>query len=104
MRIAVLARPNRKNNAERLVEAAIRRGHKAEIIDYTECYCNVEKKNPQIFYRGEELPKFDAIIPRISIDSQSYGSVIIRQFEVMNTFSTTSSLAFIRARDKLRSM
>jgi ribosomal protein S6--L-glutamate ligase len=104
MRIAVLARPNRKNNAERLVKAAIKRGHKAELIDYTECYCNVEKKNPQIFYRGKELAKFDAIIPRISIDSQSYGSVIIRQFEVMNTFTTTTSLAFIRARDKLRSM
>lgn len=104
MRIAILARPNRKNNAERLLEAAIVRGHDAQIIDYTECYCNVEKNKPQIYYRGEELPKFDAIIPRISIDSQSYGSVIIRQFEIMNTITTTSSLAFIRARDKLRSM
>jgi ribosomal protein S6--L-glutamate ligase len=104
MKIAILARPNRKNGAERLMKAAIARGHEAQIIDYTECYCNVEKSKPQIFYRGEQLPKFDAIIPRISIDSQSYGSVIIRQFEMMNTFTTTGSLAFIRARDKLRSM
>src|SRR4051812_20465812 len=104
MKIAILARPNRKNGAERLLEAAISRGHTAEIIDYTECYCNVEKNNPQIFYRGQALPEFDAIIPRISIDTQSYGSVVIRQFEMMNTFTTTGSLAFIRARDKLRSM
>ena len=104
MNIAILARPNRKNGAERLVEAAKARGHKAQIIDYTECYCNVEKNNPQIYYRGEALPKFDAIIPRISIDSQSYGSVVIRQFEMMKTFTTTGSLAFLRARDKLRSM
>ncbi len=104
MRIAILARPNRKNGAERLVQAAKKRGHKAQIIDYTECYCNVEKNNPQIYYHGEALPKFDAIIPRISIESQSYGSVIIRQFEMMNTFTTTGSLAFLRARDKLRSM
>jgi ribosomal protein S6--L-glutamate ligase len=104
MKIAILARPNRKNGAERLMKAAVARGHEAQIIDYTECYCNVEKSKPQIFYRGEQLPKFDAIIPRISIDSQSYGSVIIRQFEMMNTFTTTGSLAFIRARDKLRSM
>lgn len=104
MRIAILARPNRKNGAERLLKAAVARGHGTEIIDYTECYCNVEKSKPQIYYRGELLPKFDAIIPRISIDSQSYGSVIIRQFEMMNTFTTTGSLAFIRARDKLRSM
>jgi ribosomal protein S6--L-glutamate ligase len=104
MKIAILARPNRKNGAERLLQAAIARGHQAEIIDYTECYCNIEKNKPQIFYKGEPLARFDAIIPRISIDSQSYGSVVIRQFEMMSTFTTTGSLAFIRARDKLRSM
>ena len=104
MKIAILARPNRKNGAERLRQAAKARGHTARIIDYTQCYCNVEKNNPQISYKGKSLPKFDAIIPRISIDSQSYGSAVIRQFEMMNTFTTTGSLAFIRARDKLRSM
>jgi ribosomal protein S6--L-glutamate ligase len=104
MKIAILARPNRKNGAERLMEAAIGRDHNAKIIDYTECYCTIEKGEAKIYYRGEPLPKFDAIIPRISIDSQSYGSVVIRQFEMMDTFTTTGSLAFIRARDKLRSM
>ncbi len=104
MNIAILARPNRKNGAERLVAAAIARGHTTQIVDYTECYCNIEKNKPAIFYRGEELPRFDAIIPRISVASQSYGSVVIRQFEMMKTFTTTGSLAFIRARDKLRSM
>lgn len=104
MKIAILARPNRKNGAERLMEAAIKRGHEAMIIDYTECYCNVQKNNPEIYYKGEKLLHFDAIIPRISISSQSYGSVVIRQFEMMSTFTTTGSLAFIRARDKLRSM
>lgn len=104
MKIAILSRPNRKNGADRLMQAALDRGHEVEIIDYTQCYCNIEKSKPQIYYNGEILPKFDAIIPRISIASQSYGSVVIRQFEMMNTFTTTGSLAFLRARDKLRSM
>lgn len=104
MRIAILTRPNRKNGADRLIAAAKKRGHKAQIIDYTKCYCNVEKGKPQIYYNGKPLPQFDAIIPRISIASQSYGSAIIRQFEMMNIFTTTGSLAFLRARDKLRSM
>lgn len=104
MKIAILSRPNRKNGADRLLEAAIKHGHEAQIVDYTQCYCNIEKSKPQIFYQGEILPTFDAIIPRISIASQSYGSAIIRQFEMMNTFTTTGSLAFLRARDKLRSM
>lgn len=104
MNIAILARPNRKNGAERLMQAAKKRGHKARIIDYTKCYCNIEKSKPQIFYNGKPLPHFDAVIPRISISSQSYGSVVIRQFEMMGVFTTTGSLAFLRARDKLRSM
>src|SRR3989344_2328487 len=104
MRIAILSRPNRKNGSKRLLLAARKHGHKAQIIDYTKCYCNVEKSKPQIFYNGKPLPHFDAIIPRISISSQSYGSAIIRQFEMMNVFTATGSLAFLRARDKLRSM
>lgn len=104
MRIAILSRPNRKNGADRLFQAAKKRGHKAQVIDYTKCYCNVEKNKPQIFYKGKPLPHFDAIIPRISISSQSYGSAIVRQFEMMNVFTATGSLAFLRARDKLRSM
>ncbi len=104
MKIAILSRPNRKNSSQRLIEAAQARGHEAVIIDYTKCYCNVEKNNPQIYYLNKPLTGIDAVIPRISISSQSYGSIIIRQFEMMNIFSTTGSLAFLRARDKLRSM
>lgn len=104
MKIAILSRPNRKNSSQRLLEAAQARGHEAFIVDYTKCYCNIEKNNPQIFYQNQPLTGIDAIIPRISISSQSYGSIIIRQFEMMNVFSTSGSLAFLRARDKLRSM
>lgn len=104
MKIAILSRPNRKNSSQRLLEAARARGHEAVLIDYTKCYCNIEKNNPQIYYIDRPLTGIDAIIPRVSISSQSYGSIIIRQFEMMNTFSTTGSLAFLRARDKLRSM
>ena len=33
MKIVILARPNRKNGAERLMEAALKRGHDAKIVD-----------------------------------------------------------------------
>ncbi len=103
MKIVILSRPNRKNGSDRLAEAARARGHDVQIVDYTKCYCNIEKNNPQVYYEGAPFTGVDAIIPRISIANQSYGSVIIRQFEMMNVFSTTGSLAFLRARDKLRS-
>lgn len=104
MKIVILAKPNRKNGAERLLKAARQRGHEAKIVDYTKCYCNIVKSKPQVFYEGNRLEGIDAVIPRISVDDQSYGSAIVRQFEMMNVFSTTGSLAFIRTRDKLRSM
>jgi len=103
MNIIILSRPNRKNGSDRLLEAAKARGHEARIVDYTKCYCNIEKNNPQVYFEGKPIENVDAIIPRISINSQSYGSVVIRQFEMMNVFSSTGSLAFVRARDKLRS-
>ena len=96
MNIAILARPTGKNNADRLLAAARKRGHKARIIDYTKCYCNVEKGKPQIYYRGKPLPHFDAVIPRIAISSQSYGSAVIRQLEMMNIFTTTHQPKFLK--------
>ncbi len=104
MKIVILSRPRRKNGAERLLDAATQLNHDARIVDYTKCYCNVVRSKPQVYYEGKPLEGIDAIIPRISISTQSYGSAIIRQFEMQNVFSTTGSLAFIRTRDKLRSM
>jgi ribosomal protein S6--L-glutamate ligase len=104
MRIVILSNWIKGPGSLRLKEAAEKRGHDVRVIDYKKCYCNIQKSKPQVFYQGKPLEGIDAIIPRISISSQSYGSAIIRQFEMMNVFSTTGSLAFIRTRDKLRSM
>jgi ribosomal protein S6--L-glutamate ligase len=46
----------------------------------------------------------DVIIPRIASSLTKYGSSIVRQFEMQNVFTTTSSIAIVRSRDKLRSM
>ena len=46
----------------------------------------------------------DAIIPRIGASVTFYGSSIIRQFEMQGVFTTCSSLALVRSRDKLRSL
>ncbi len=104
MRIVILSSVPHGTGPQRLLKAALSRGHQTEIVDYTKCYCNIVKSTPQIYYKGEALHDVDAIIPRIAIANQSYGSAIIRQFEMMNVFTTTGSLAFLRARDKLRSL
>ncbi len=104
MKIAILSSKPKGIGPQRLKQAARDAGHKVRIINYTKCYCNVERNNPMVFYKGKALDDLDAIIPRVAIDSQGYGSAIIRQFEMMGVYSTTGSLAFLRARDKLRSL
>jgi len=55
-----------------------------------------------VMYKGEALEGIDAIIPRIASSYTRYGSAIVRQFEMQGVFTTTSSIAIVRSRDKLR--
>jgi ribosomal protein S6--L-glutamate ligase len=88
----------------RLVEEANMRGHNVRVINYAKCFVTLEQNNPIVHYRGEVLTDIDAIIPRISARLTNYGAAIVRQFEMQNVFTTTSSIAIVRSRDKLRSM
>jgi hypothetical protein len=58
---------------------------------------------PEVYYRGGvRLEGFDAIIPRIGASMTSYGTVLLRQFEMMGVYTLNGSLAITRSRDKLR--
>jgi ribosomal protein S6--L-glutamate ligase len=65
---------------------------------------NIASFKPSMHYDGEELKDFDAIIPRIGASVTFYGSAVVRQFEMMGTFSLNESVAISRSRDKLRSL
>lgn len=104
MRIAILSRRPKLYSTNRLVEEAKQRGHKVSVIDTLRCYMNITSHNPSIHYKGDNLEKFDAVIPRIGASVTFYGTAVLRQFEVMGVFLANSSLAITRSRDKLRSM
>jgi ribosomal protein S6--L-glutamate ligase len=55
-------------------------------------------------YKGKALPKYDAVIPRIGASVTFYGTSVVRQFEMMGTYSINESVAISRSRDKLRSL
>lgn len=103
MKIAILSNGNANYSTKRLVEEARNRGHDVTVIKYKNCYLSLDEKNPRVFYKGENLPRFDAIIPRISNSMTRYGCSIVRQFEMQGVWSASSSIAITRARDKLRS-
>lgn len=104
MRIAILSKGNANYSTKRLKEEAIARGHDVRVINYAKCYVTIERDTPVVRYEGEDLRDFDVIIPRIAASLTKYGTSIVRQFETQGAFSTASSIAIVRSRDKLRSM
>ena len=104
MHIAMLARNPRLYSHKRLVEAAEARGHDIDIVDTLRVYMNISAHKPDVRYRGEVLPKYDAVIPRIGASITFYGLAVLRQFEMMGTWSLNESVAIGRSRDKLRSL
>jgi len=104
MRVAILSRGPNLYSTHRLKEAGEARGHTVDIIDTLHCYMDITSSKPTVRYRGEELPVYDTIIPRIGASITFYGTSIVRQFEVMGTFSVNESVAISRSRDKLRSL
>lgn len=102
MKIAILSKGAGNYTTKRLKEVAKERGHEVYIINYAKCYVSIEKDQPVIRYKGESLDHFDAIIPRIAQSYTKYGTAIVRQFESQGAYSTASSIAINRSRDKLR--
>jgi len=104
MKIAILSNGPGNYSTKRLKEVALARGHEVTIVKYKECYASIEKNNPTVSYKGEDLSKFDAIIPRIASYMTRYGTAIVRQLEMQGVYTISSSIAINRSRDKLRSM
>lgn len=103
MNIVILSRNNNLYSTRRLVEEGFERGHKVEVIDPLKCDLILEKERPTIYYKNRYLDYVDAIIPRIGASVTFYGCAVVRQFEMMNVFTTVTSDAILRSRDKLRS-
>lgn len=103
MNIAILSKGPGNYSTKRLKEEAQLRGHNVRVINYAKCYVTIEASNPVVRYEGEALKDIDIIIPRIASNLTKYGTAMVRQFEMQGIFSTASSLAINRTRDKLRS-
>lgn len=102
MRFAILSKGSNNYTTARLKQVAEARGHEVSVINYAKCYVSIEKDKPVVRYKGESLDHFDAIIPRIAQSYTKYGTAIVRQFENQGSFTTASSIAINRSRDKLR--
>jgi ribosomal protein S6--L-glutamate ligase len=105
MKIALLTRAyNKLYSNRRLVEAAGQRGHDIEFVHTLNCYMDIASNSPSVHMGGQELPFFDAVIPRIGASVTFYGCAVLRQFEMMGSYPLNESVAISRSRDKLRSL
>ncbi len=104
MKIAILSRNKKLYSTRRLMEACTERGHEVIVLDALRCYMDIAPSKPEVHWKGESIPTFDAVIPRIGASVTFYGTAVLRQFEMMGAFPLNESVAITRSRDKLRSL
>jgi len=102
MKLAILSRNAKLYSTQRLVQAARERGHTVRVLDPLRCYMKIAPKEFSLNYKGKPLKGIDAVIPRIGASITRYGTAVLRQFEMMGSYTPNSSDAILRARDKLR--
>jgi ribosomal protein S6--L-glutamate ligase len=102
MKLAILSRNSKLYSTRRLVEAARERGHSVRVLDPLRCYMRIASDGFAMHYRGRALADYDAVIPRVGASITRYGSAVLRQFELMGTYTPNASDAILKARDKLR--
>jgi ribosomal protein S6--L-glutamate ligase len=104
MKIAMMTRNPALYSHQRLKQAAEARGHELDFVNTLRCSMNIASRRPEIYYDGEKLPRYDAVIPRIGASVTFYGLAVLRQFEMQGVYPLNESVAIGRSRDKLRSM
>ncbi|WP_368561742.1 30S ribosomal protein S6--L-glutamate ligase [Pseudoxanthomonas sp. UTMC 1351] len=102
MKLAVLSRNSKLYSTRRLVEAARERGHSVRVLDPLRCYMRISSEGFTVHYKGKPVGGYDAVIPRIGASVTRYGTAVLRQFEMMGSYTPNPSDAILRARDKLR--
>lgn len=104
MKIAMLSRNAQLFSSRRLIEAATNRGHEIHVFNPLRISMDIKSRKPAALYAGREIEGYDAVIPRIGASITQYGLAVLRQFEMMGSWTLNDSVAIMRSRDKLRAM
>ncbi len=104
MKLAILSCSLTCYSTRRLREAAEQRGHKVKVLNTLKFAIDLEKGEPDLFFRTKQLTHYDAVLPRIGASITYFGTAVVRQFEQMDVFCANSSGGISNSRDKLRSL
>jgi len=102
LKLAILSRDAGLYSTRRLVEAARERRFAVRVLDPLRCHLKIAPGKFELRHKGRALEHFDAVIPRIGVSITRYGVAVLRQLELLGSFTPNPSDAFLLARDKLR--
>ncbi len=104
MKLAILSCSPDCYSTRRLREAAKHRGHTVSVLDTLKFAIDLQRAQPDLYYKQKRVPDFDAALPRIGASITYFGNAVVRQFEQMGVFCGNSSSGIANSRDKLRSL
>lgn len=101
MRLAILSREPRSYSTQRLKTAAIEAGHQVRILDTFRFAIDLSEDEPDLYYSGNQLSEYDAVLPRVGASVTYFGTAVVRQFEQMDVYTPNTSAGIRNSRDKL---
>lgn len=104
MKLGILSCSTKCYSTRRLREAAVQRGHKVKVLNTLKFAIDLDKADPDLYFRSKQLTHYDAVLPRIGASITYFGTAVVRQFEQMDVFCANTSGGISNSRDKLRSM
>ncbi len=104
MKLAILSCAPKAYSTRRLKEAALQRGHEADVLNTLRFAIDLDRGSPDLYYRQEHLDHYAAVLPRIGASITYYGTAVVRQFQEMDVFCANTAHGISNSRDKLRSL
>lgn len=104
MKLGILSCSTTCYSTRRLREAAEQRGHAVKVLNTLKFAIDLDKADPDLYFRAKQLTHYDAVLPRIGASITYFGTAVVRQFEQMDVFCANSSGGISNSRDKLRSL
>ena len=104
MKLAILSCAPKAYSTRRLKEAAKARGHEVKVLNTLKFAIDLDKGDPDLYFRTKLLSHYDAVLPRIGASITYYGTAVLRQFQQMDVFCANTATAVATSRDKLRSL
>lgn len=103
-----LATLNLTNTASRstarLRDAALARGHSITLLAALELTLSAGPGGLQLYRRGEPLPRFDAVIPRLSAASDPFGLAALQHLEAAGAAALNSAASIDSSHNKLHTL